>query len=172
MAFSYQPLICAGCGSGTGLKRGTGESSDSMVCSYCGYRYYSKPPEDDEKYLYFVHYENGVSELRALRFDRAAEEFREAYDLDPDRPDALWGLICAEYGIVQVKSYHDQKYNPIFCLVNYEERTPFAVNEQVRQLRSCIARMCEDYEIYRDWLADAERQIQRIMEATCNFRIP
>ena len=166
MAFPNQVLSCRNCKNNQNLKLETNEAGTFIVCRSCGCRTRLSQPKDEEKSLYFSRYTTGVNELRNLRFDLAAESFREAYGMNPDEPDALWGLVCAEYGIVQVMSYHDQKYSPVFCLVNYREQASFARNMHVLMLRELIDRGCKDHDIFDAWLRDVEKQIQKILEAT------
>lgn len=115
---------------------------------------------------YAACYQSGMDNLRALRFSAAMEDFREAYELIPSRPDALWGMICAEYGIVQVRGYFEKEYKAIYCRFAYHDAVPFGQNEYVAELKRLLRNETRLATVYNKRLADAEMQIRNIREST------
>ena len=144
--------------------RGTDETGTWLFCKRCGSITRFREGLNENQLLHKAACQSGAVALTNYKFDDAYTQFETALKRCPNSAEAVWGMICCDYGIVMVRDFYEGAYKPIYCYADYANVEPFDRNANVVRLRLLCGENETVRAVYWEWMEKCAKDLKRIAE--------
>ena len=158
--------ICERCREANAVNhiRGTDETGTWLFCKRCGSITRFSEKLNENQLLHKTACQSGAVALTNYKFDDAYTHFETALKRCPNSAEAVWGMICCDYGIVMVRDFYEGAYKPIYCYADYANVEPFDRNANVVRLRLLCGENETVRAVYWEWMEKCAKDLKRIAE--------